>query len=68
MAEGAIPVASLAPRLWLYPLDAAEERVLVRLKSNTAEEFEYAVEAVEALDGCRFVEAAYSYVCVCRRG
>jgi len=40
MAEGDIPVASLNPRLWLYPLEAAEDRVLVRLKSKCPEDAE----------------------------
>lgn len=57
MAEGAMPVASLTPRLCpKYPLEAVEERVLVRLSSKAPEEFEYDVDAVEAFEGCRFVE------------
>lgn len=48
--------ASLSPRLCpAYPLDASEESVLVRLSSNAPEEFEYAVEAVEAFEGWRLV-------------
>jgi hypothetical protein len=57
MAEGDIPVASLSPRLWMaYPLDAVDESVLVRLNSNVPDEFEYAVDTVEAFEGWRFVE------------
>lgn len=51
-----MPVASLTPRLCPeYPLEAVEEMVLVRLSSRCPDELEYAVEAVEAFDGCRFV-------------
>lgn len=47
-----MPVASLTPRLCPeYPLEAVEESVLVRLSSKAPEEFEYAVEAVEAFEG-----------------
>lgn len=50
-----MPVASLSPRVCpAYPLDAVEERVLVRLNSNAPDEFEYAVDTVEAFEGCRF--------------
>jgi hypothetical protein len=56
MADGAMLVASLIPRLWLYPLDAADESVLVRLSSKAPDEFEYIVEAVDAFEGCRFVD------------
>jgi len=50
-----MPAASLIPRLCPYPLDAEEESVLVRLSSNALDEFEYAVDAVDALEGARFV-------------
>ncbi len=40
----------------MYPLDAAEERVLVRLSSKAPEELEYAEETVEAFEGWRLVE------------
>jgi hypothetical protein len=56
MVEGDMPVASLKPLLWpMYPLEAVDDRVLVRLSSNTPEELEYTVEAVEAFEGWRFV-------------
>jgi hypothetical protein len=42
--------------LWLaYPLEAVDERVLVRLSSNAPEKFEYAVDTVEVFEGCRLV-------------
>jgi hypothetical protein len=51
-----IPVASLRPRLWpAYPLETVDDNVLVRLSSNAPEELEYAVEAVDAFEGWRFV-------------
>lgn len=57
MALGAMTVASLIPRLCPeYPLDAVDESVLVRLSSKAPDEFEYAVETVEALEGWRTVE------------
>ena len=37
IAEGDIPVASLKPRLWLGPFEAAEDKVLVRLRSKGPE-------------------------------
>lgn len=50
-----MPVASLIPLLCPeYPLDAVDESVLVRLSSKAPEEFEYAVEVVEAFEGWRF--------------
>jgi hypothetical protein len=52
-----MPVASLTPLLCPeYPLEAVDESVLVRLSSKAPEELEYAVEAVEAFEGCRLVE------------
>jgi hypothetical protein len=39
----------------MYPLEAVDDRVLVRLSSNTPDELEYTVEAVEAFEGWRFV-------------
>ncbi len=56
MEEYVMTAASLIPRLCWYPLEAVDESVLVRLSSNTPEEFEYADEAVEALEGWRFVD------------
>lgn len=53
-ADGAITVASLTPRLCPYPLDAADESVLVLVRSNTPEEFEYPDDAVDAFEGCLF--------------
>ena len=50
-----------------YPLDAVEERVLVRLNSNAPDEFEYAVDAVEAFEYCRFVVEEHSMDGVGRR-
>lgn len=65
---GDIPFTSLSPRLWLaYPLDTVEDSVLVRLSSKAPEEVEYAVEAVDAFEGWRFV-VEYSAVNVCWRG
>lgn len=56
MLDEDIPIDSLSPRVCLaYPLDVVEERVLVRLSSNVPDEFEYAVDTVEAFEGCRFV-------------
>ena len=52
-----MPVASLSPRLCpAYPLDAVDESVLVRLNLNAPDEFEYAVDTVEAFEGCRFAD------------
>ena len=48
---GDIAVASLSPRLWpAYVLELVEDSVLVRLSSNVPEEFEYAVDTVDALE------------------
>lgn len=64
-----IPAASLNPLLCVpYPLDPVEENVLVRLNSWALEEFEYAVDAVDAFEGCRFVPIVFVEYsdCVCR--
>jgi hypothetical protein len=48
---------SLSPRLWLaYALELADESVLVRLSSNGPDEFEYAVDTVDALESCLLFE------------
>jgi hypothetical protein len=47
-----MPAASLSPLLCpAYPLDAVDEIVLVRLNSYAPDEFEYAVDAVDAFEG-----------------
>jgi hypothetical protein len=52
-----MPVASLSPRLWpAYALEFVEESVLVRLSSNAPDEFEYAVDTVDALESCLLFE------------
>ena len=51
-----MPAASLSPRLCPpYALEFVEESVLVRLSSKAPEEFEYAVETVDAFDGWRLL-------------
>jgi len=40
VADGDIPLASLNPLLCPYPLDAADDIVLVRLNSNGSDELE----------------------------
>ena len=51
-----MPAASLSPRLWTpYVLEFVEDSVLVRLSSKAPDEFEYAVETVDAFEGWRLL-------------
>lgn len=67
IVEGDILVTSLMPLLCAeYPLEAAEDNVLLRLSSKILDGLEHAVDAVEALEGSRFT-AGYPEVGTGRR-